>query len=84
LQAAVFCASHVPKILQLYAEWYQDENLPIADRRAAGDRLLDRALGRPTQGVDATLNQETKQILEVRWMPPDPNDRGNVTVPEPD
>jgi hypothetical protein len=45
LQAAVFCASHVPKILQLYAEWYQDENLPIADRRAAGDRLLDRALG---------------------------------------
>jgi hypothetical protein len=23
LQAAVFCASHVPKILQLYAEWMQ-------------------------------------------------------------
>jgi hypothetical protein len=45
---------------------------------------VDRALGRPTQGVDATLNQETKQILEVRWMPPDPNDRSNVTVPEPD
>jgi|ERR1700733_8584553 hypothetical protein len=84
LQAAAFAASHVPKIMQWWAELYQDEKQPMSVRIAASDRLVDRALGRPTQGVDATLNQETKQILEVRWMPPDPNDRSNITVPEPD
>jgi hypothetical protein len=25
-----------------------------------------------------------KIIHEVRWMPPDPNDRSAVTIPEPD
>ena len=70
------------KILQLYAEWYQDEKLPIADRRAAGDRLLDRALGRPTQAVENP--EEGKCTLIVRWMPPDPNDRSNVIEREPD
>jgi hypothetical protein len=75
LQAAAFAASHVPKILELYAEWYQDESLPIAYRRAAGDRLLDRALGRPTQQVeDVGDNVVEKRVIEVRWLPPDPND----------
>ena len=74
LQAATFAASHVPKILELYAEWYQDESLPIADRRAAADRLLDRALGRPTQGVEDVGDGVVKRVIEVRWLPPDPND----------
>jgi hypothetical protein len=84
LQAAVFCASHVPKILQLYAEWYQDEKLPIADRRAAGDRLLDRALGRPTPAIENPEEGEVQRTLIVRWMPPDPNDRSKRIEPEPD
>src|SRR5271169_6203474 len=74
LQAAAFAASHVPKILQLYAEWYQDKSLSIADRRAAGDRLLDRALGRPTQGVEDVGDNVVKRVITVRWLPPDPND----------
>ena len=32
-------------------------------------------------------SQETslkKVVHEVRWLPPDPNDRSVVTIPEPD
>jgi hypothetical protein len=47
----------------------------------AGDRLLDRALGR--QDVVDTA-PEVQRTLIVRWMPPDPDDRSNVIEQEPD
>jgi hypothetical protein len=84
LQAATFAASHVPKIMQLWADVYQDEKQPINVRLAASDRLVDRALGRPTQAVEHPEEGEVKRILEVRWLPPDPNDRSRVIEPEPD
>jgi hypothetical protein len=52
--------------------------------QSAGDRLLDRALGRPTQAFENPEEGEVKRTLIVRWMPPDPNDRSNVIEPEPD
>jgi hypothetical protein len=84
LQAAAFAASHVPKIMQWWAELYQDEKQPMSVRIAAGDRLVDRALGRPTQAVERSEEGEVQRTLIVRWMPPDPNDRSNVIQPEPD
>jgi hypothetical protein len=58
----------------------------IADRIDAGERLMNRAFGRPHQSVevDQSAVTMTKVIHEVRWLPPDPNDRSVVTVPEPD
>jgi hypothetical protein len=37
LQAAAFAASHVPKIMQWWAELYQDEKQPMSVRIAASD-----------------------------------------------
>jgi hypothetical protein len=36
--------------------------------------------------VDQTSREMTlkKVVHEVRWMPPDPNDRSVETIPEPD
>ena len=31
--------------------------------------------GKPGQAVDTTPNQQPKQVLEVRWMPPRADDR---------
>jgi hypothetical protein len=84
LQAAAFAASHVPKIMQWWAELYQDEKQPMSVRIAASDRLVDRALGRPTQAIENPEEGEAQRTLIVRWMPPDPNDRSNVIQPEPD
>jgi hypothetical protein len=53
---------------------------------AAANDLLDRAYGRPSVAIDATTRELSlkKIIHEVRWLPPDPNDRSTVTEPEPD
>jgi hypothetical protein len=84
LQAAAFAASHVPKIMQWWAELYQDEKQPMSVRIAASDRLVDRALGRSTPAIENPEEGEVKRTLIVRWMPPDPNDRSKVIEPEPD
>jgi acyl-CoA synthetase (AMP-forming)/AMP-acid ligase II len=77
-------ASHVPKIMQWWAELYQDEKQPMSVRIAASDRLVDRALGRPTQAIENPEEGKVQRTLIVRWMPPDPNDRSKVIEPEPD
>jgi hypothetical protein len=67
-------ASHVPKIMQWWAELYQDEKQPMSVR----------ALGRPTQAIENPEEGKVQRTLIVRWMPPDPNDRSKVIEPEPD
>ena len=50
--------------------------------------MHNRAYGRPPMQVEIDQNvQEAsikKVVHEVRWLPPDPNDRSNYTEPEPD
>ena len=70
--------------MQFWADVYQDEKQPINVRLAAGDRLLDRALGRPTQAIENPEEGELKRTVTVRWLPPDPNDRSRYIEPEPD
>ena len=45
---------------------------------------LDRSYGRPAQSVAVEQQVAKKTILEVRWLPPDPNDHSKVIEPEPD
>jgi hypothetical protein len=45
---------------------------------------MNRAFGLPVQVTNETINENRKQILEVRWLPPDPNDRSKLIEPEPD
>jgi hypothetical protein len=68
--------------LRVIASVFMDEKQPAALRLAAANDLLDRAYGKPPQAVLGT--QPRHQILEVRWLPPDPADRSNRIEPEPD
>ena len=82
------CAALTDECIALWSSMISNPNCPWVLRLAAAEKLMDRAYGKPPQGVlmDAT-SQETslrKVVHEVRWMPPDPNDRSVVTIPEPD
>jgi hypothetical protein len=73
--------------LRVIASVFMDEKQPAVLRLAAANDLLDRAYGRPAVALQVQTSREMalkKVIHEVRWMPPDPNDRSVVTVPEPD
>src|SRR5262249_12872789 len=82
------CAALTDECIALWSSMFGNEICPWVLRLEAADRLMDRAYGKPLQAVmmDAT-SQETslrKVVHEVRWLPPDPNDRSRVTEPEPD
>jgi hypothetical protein len=55
-------------------------------RLQADDRIMDRAFGQPLVAVqvDQTSREMAVRKIEVRWLPPDPNDRSNYIAPEPD
>jgi hypothetical protein len=54
------------------------------ERFAVIRECLDRSYGRPAQSVAVEQQVAEKTILEVRWLPPDPNDHSKVIEPEPD
>ena len=74
------------KALQVIASILMDEKQPASLRLAAVNDLLDRVYGRPPVAIDATTRELSlkKVIHEVRWLPPDPNDKSKVIEPEPD
>jgi hypothetical protein len=82
------CAEFTPQVIALWKQIVEDKNLPYVLRLMAADRLMDRAFGRPATAVsvDQTTHETSlrKVIHEVRWLPPDPNDRSAYIEPEPD
>jgi len=72
------------KALQVIASILMDDKQPASLRLAAANDLLDRAYGRPPQAVMDVPDKPVRQILEVRWLPPDPNDHSKVIEPEHD
>jgi hypothetical protein len=50
----------------------------------AADWIVTRAIGRPDLKAVVEQAVSRKTILEVRWLPPDPNDLSRVIEPEPD
>ena len=78
------CARRRPKsravmrarFFEFFAEVYQDKSRPDLVRLAAADRLLDRALGRPTSS-SALLETDASEathahVYRFSWLPPDP------------
>jgi hypothetical protein len=55
-----------------------------AGRSGRRDRLMDRGFGKPPMAFGGAVDQRGFEILEVRRLPPDPNDRSKVIEPEPD
>ena len=73
--------------LRLIASVMMDAKQPTSLRLAAANDLLDRAYGRPPIAVqvDEMSREPTpKRVIEVRWMPADPNDTSRYIAPEPD
>jgi hypothetical protein len=72
--------------LQVIVSVLRDAKQPGSLRLAAANDLLDRAYGRPPVAIDATTRELSlkKIIHEVRWLPPDPNDRSKRIEPEAD
>ena len=86
LQMAVAAAQLYPKVIAFWAEVLENEkeNYTTAERLEASDRIMAYGFGKPPQAIAAHFQQQTKRILEIRWLPPDPNDRSKVIEPEPD
>ena len=56
----------------------------MTHRIACSLHLMNRAHGMPVQVTSETVTEQRKQVLEIRWMEPDPNDRSKLGEPEPD
>jgi hypothetical protein len=56
--------------LRVIASVMMDDEQPASLRLAAANDLLDRGYGKPPQAVVGAPPR--RQILEVRWLPPDP------------
>ena len=74
LTALAYCMEKVPKILEKYWQWFNDETLHIDSRKKFGDTLVSYAIGKPVQPVEGAVESSEKRVIEVRWLPPDPND----------
>ena len=82
------CAALTDECIALWSSMIRNPSCPWILRLAAADKLMDRAFGKPAQGVmmDATSEETSlrKVIHQVSWLPPDPSDHSRVTEPEPD
>jgi hypothetical protein len=77
-------ARYADEIIDLYAQVLRNKAEDTVVRMAAGKWLWEAAFGKPGHAADATFNQQPKQVLHVRWLPPDPNDHSKLIEPEPD
>jgi hypothetical protein len=84
LQMAHQAAAYTDRIIALWGQVLEDENAPLQYRLICADRLMDRGYGKPAVAVETTQEGTTKHVYQVRWLPPDPNDRSNYIEPEPD
>ena len=81
---ALACADAFPKCVEFWVKHMTNEKNDFWERLACSEKLMERAFGRPSQSIEANVLEQRKQILEVRWLPPDPNDRSRLIEPEPD
>jgi hypothetical protein len=84
LKMALACAVAFPKCVEFWVQHISNEKNDFWERLACSEKLMERAFGRPSQSIEANVLEARKQILEVRWLPPDPNDRSRLIEPEPD
>jgi hypothetical protein len=86
LQMAVAAAQLYPKVIAFWDEVLENkkENYTTAERLEASDRIMAYGFGKSPRAIEAHFQERKHQILEVRWLPPDPNDRSRMIEPEPD
>ena len=84
LAFAAACAAHRQDVIDFWYRTMMDEVVEKQHRITCSVHLMDRAFGKTVQVTNETINENRKQILEVRWLPPDPNDHSKLIEPEPD
>src|SRR6476660_9037067 len=94
LQMAAAAARLYPKVLAFWEEvlegtatYEQDDKkflkYTTEDRFEATRMIMAYGFGKPVQPLAGAFQEQRHQVLEVRWMPPDPNDRSKLIEPEP-
>jgi hypothetical protein len=81
---AIYVATGKRIVVEFWFKTMMDQKADMSHRIACSDRLMNRGFGLPVQVTNETINENRKQILEVRWLSPDPNDRSKLIEPEPD
>jgi hypothetical protein len=86
LQMATEAVRLYPKVIAFWNEVLENEkkNYTTAERLEASARIMAYGFGKPPQAIEAHFREQRHQILEIRWLPPDPNDRSKLIEPEPD
>jgi hypothetical protein len=84
LAFAAECARHKDEVISFWFTTMMDKTADMSHRIACSDRLMNRAFGLPMQISSETINENRKQILEVPWLPPSPDDHSKLIEPEPD
>jgi hypothetical protein len=81
LQMATEAARLYPEVIAFWSEVLENEknNYTTAERLEASDRIMAYGFGKPPQAIEAHFQEHTRKILEIRWMPPDPNDRSKAS-----
>ena len=94
------CAEFTDEILSLWADVLRNplveverdgkkvmvRKYTVEQQFMASDRLMDRAFGKApaVAQVDQNKHEMAVRRLEVRWLPPDPNDTSKHIPPVPD
>jgi hypothetical protein len=77
---AAKCAEHINEILAFKVATFRNETLPLSDRDRAADWIVNRALGRVPQPVEASGGTVdlVRHVYEVKWLPSEPADSAKV------
>ena len=84
LAFAAACAAHQQDVIDFWYRTMMDDRVEMQHRITCSLHLMDRAYGKTVQVTHESVTENRKQILEVRWLSPDPNDRSKLGEPEPD
>jgi hypothetical protein len=84
LAFAAACAAHQQDVIDFWYKTMMDDRVEMQHRITCSVHLMDRAYGKTVQVTQENVTENRKQILEVRWLAPDPNDHSKLIEPEPD
>ena len=84
LAFAAACRVHEQAVIDFWFNTMMSNGADMVHRIACSKELMNRAYGMPVQVTNENVTEHRKQILEVRWLPPDPADRSRLIEREPD
>jgi hypothetical protein len=87
LQMATAAARHYPEVIAFWLEILHgvhkgsNKKYSTAERLEASDRIMAYGFGKPPQAIMGHFTEARKQVLEVRWLPPDQTRKSCLRLP---